>query len=1173
MKRRVFPGRSLRGAESSRQYCRLAASRALAAFAVLSLVAFLAPANPIPEGSTAQGDRALEEIVETLAQKSVALLSQEEQAALLYKAGKFLGANSAMADAIENSRVQMEYEVIGSYKDPRLPASFQIGLGDKTASGKLKLSNLASFQVKAKPEDKSIGANFTLGLEVRNGVILRRVISVEFKYKDNYDYLSALGLDIGNIPGARTTLLIMDGIAGKARQQNEPSHTTVTEAAMDELKQMIPALFTSSLRFESITIGRGYSISLESDTAGSIKGAAEGSIRYLNKERFASVSAGQPIRFYEVLVGGEMGVKLKKGPFEAGAGLNGSLSYSSDPEKKPDPDRFLVAKVLREGGIHQLVGRALDKFAPVLKTDTILKVLDQVRSLGKGAPGKDPSTDDKPLRSLFRTGTPEQCARMVDALQVHLSNAVTPEDQRKTLQAISVATRATKLSNAGINVVEWADKRNLQLTSSASETLRPGTGQEKLGGVKLEVVFDLLASLDQPIIRNSNETRKLANPVLASLRSLLAAAQAESADPAHWPSNEQVQSLGGLTRIHGYLLDSDHEDIILIGDSEPGVTPIGLDNLVAALQSVWLNGQTPAVSLDPRPDHPAGPQYPRILGVGANSRFAKTMLDADYAMKRVMLGEDRVRGLPGYKSLEDLYRQRPEAHLGGNRFWLFPVRFGAHDIRTSRSGDLTLFDAKLQVLTEAMALTQDTVTATGEPDPLAEEGARLFTDNYSSLAEQVRWEGKAVLKELRGLLDLVTVCSLLRVARDSELLAKLAALPVPKVSIPASYTGLRREVGAGGNKVIVIEGGVLMRRSLGKRLLDGYEDVQTRQLRAAAETLVRGGRISIRADGLTVLLVEPPVSKKDKAEQAFDAGLRNLAAGELQQARFAFSQAVEADPDLFEGYVLRSFANFRLGNTEAAEEDIDKALTLEPQNNWLQSTKLWLSIERKRQPDLQQLDHRAIIGVRNLYALRGERKLAAGKFNEAIEDLSKALSVAESEESQLYLVFRRAYAREMAGDFFNSEADYKQASRLYRLTAPLAAVGLDRIYLGLCRLELDLGRCKLTKSEDSSCQLARFSADAPVQLEAVITLSAARVSCLKKERDELIIAGRQISKSRSLYEVSTLQDCIADLQKQIGELTPEARRSSEYWLRKAEELAGAIERRIKMIKDNELNDR
>ena len=65
--------------------------------------------------------------------------------------------------------------------------------------------------------------------------------------------------------------------------------------------------------------------------------------------------------------------------------------------------------------------------------------------------------------------------------------------------------------------------------------------------------------------------------------------------------------------------------------------------MIVALAFVYRDNRTPQVSLDPDPALPAGPQVSRVLGIPPDSSFARVLLDADYAMKRILAADEFAR--------------------------------------------------------------------------------------------------------------------------------------------------------------------------------------------------------------------------------------------------------------------------------------------------------------------------------------------------------------------------------------------------------------------------------------------------------------------------------------------------------------------------------------------------
>src|SRR5207253_15180 len=101
----------------------------------------------------------------------------------------------------------------------------------------------------------------------------------------------------------------------------------------------------------------------------------------------------------------------------------------------------------------------------------------------------------------------------------------------------------------------------------------------------------------------------------------------------------EVRTPGGLARVHGFFLSPSGDDLLLLGRRDALGPPLEIDDLIVAVRAVWKEGRAPTCSLDPDPEdikaNRAGPQKVRLIDVPRDCGFARTMLDADYAMKKV----------------------------------------------------------------------------------------------------------------------------------------------------------------------------------------------------------------------------------------------------------------------------------------------------------------------------------------------------------------------------------------------------------------------------------------------------------------------------------------------------------------------------------------------------------
>ena len=98
-----------------------------------------------------------------------------------------------------------------------------------------------------------------------------------------------------------------------------------------------------------------------------------------------------------------------------------------------------------------------------------------------------------------------------------------------------------------------------------------------------------------------------------------------------------------LNRIHGFLVEPD-DDVVLLGDVDPGVDPLPLDDLVVALRHAFGRPPTdpntsPGCTIDPmiEADDPWKLQKVTVRGLPAVPMAAR-FVDLDYELKRVAGG-------------------------------------------------------------------------------------------------------------------------------------------------------------------------------------------------------------------------------------------------------------------------------------------------------------------------------------------------------------------------------------------------------------------------------------------------------------------------------------------------------------------------------------------------------
>jgi len=246
------------------------------------------------------------------------------------------------------------------------------------------------------------------------------------------------------------------------------------------------------------------------------------------------------------------------------------------------------------------------------------------------------------------------------------------------------------------------------------------------------------------------------------------------------PYPELLQSIAGLTKISGYIVDKERKDVVLIGEKDALLPPLHLDDLVVALRNAWmeyaeLKGNTiwysdPGCSIDPDTvvmaelqvlgdriasnAYPGGldrgiaewfrigqsPQSVRVMGVPFDSRFASVMVEADYDMKRLVDGSDSL-GIQGFKSLTDLSLDEARKNLeaGGNsvelssmnRFWFYPGK----TTYTEGKDYARLETCPVTLLTEEEFVTRSGgISGRGKPNKFAKIFADSFTKHYAQIA-------------------------------------------------------------------------------------------------------------------------------------------------------------------------------------------------------------------------------------------------------------------------------------------------------------------------------------------------------------------------------------------------------------------------------------------------------
>lgn len=267
---------------------------------------------------------------------------------------------------------------------------------------------------------------------------------------------------------------------------------------------------------------------------------------------------------------------------------------------------------------------------------------------------------------------------------------------------------------------------------------------------------------------------------------------------------DEVEFLAGLQRIRYVFVDQDNHDIIIAGPAEPwtlrddgsvvgtvtGGSTMRLADLLVAMRSVE-SARTEGItcSIEPTPEgrrrlqqllrrvklrpgqNPAmleasmkaafGPQMIQLTGIPADTRYARTLVAADFEMKRVAMGltESPVAALPSYL---EMTRNKSQDANQNPRWWM------ACDYEAlAKSEDglaWKLSGQGVKTMTEQdIVATDGTVKGAGKIDKLAQLWANKMTESFTELSREM-----PIFADLQNVMDLTVVATLITQERLAE---------------------------------------------------------------------------------------------------------------------------------------------------------------------------------------------------------------------------------------------------------------------------------------------------------------------------------------------------------------------------------------------------------------------
>lgn len=278
------------------------------------------------------------------------------------------------------------------------------------------------------------------------------------------------------------------------------------------------------------------------------------------------------------------------------------------------------------------------------------------------------------------------------------------------------------------------------------------------------------------------------------------------------PVPEEVKYLAGLQRAQYVFIYPERNDIVIAGPAEGwkldglgnvvGLTTnrpvLLLDDLMVALRSGVTSRTEPITcSIDPtqeglarlqavvgrireignaeqtlnRIEEALGPQDITVTGVADTSHFARTMVAADFRMKRLAMDFEPapVKGMPSFLSMTKATSRGVSNMLP--RWWLAPN----YDplAKTADGLGWELRGPGVKCLTnEDVVDASGAKTNAGTKNPIAEKWAATMTAKYPELAEHDSSFG-----QLRNIMDLAVIGALI----EKEHLLDIASLQLPRL--------------------------------------------------------------------------------------------------------------------------------------------------------------------------------------------------------------------------------------------------------------------------------------------------------------------------------------------------------------------------------------------------------
>jgi hypothetical protein len=238
---------------------------------------------------------------------------------------------------------------------------------------------------------------------------------------------------------------------------------------------------------------------------------------------------------------------------------------------------------------------------------------------------------------------------------------------------------------------------------------------------------------------------------------------------------DEMNNLGGITWLEGYVVDPQNSDIILFGKKIENRPSYQLSDLLDSFINVYADSAAPYCSLDPRPESilkinqvfnssvltgksldekaailsdAIGPQMTVIGGIPRNSNHAFVMIDADYHMKKVSQGLVKLKGITS--CLDQRLNAAKDSSSGlkddltsssMSRFWFHikPKDDNVYPNFLESDNIVYISECPVVLLTENQVSDEKGILSDKKQDnPVAIEFAKSMSVNFSKLTDSVK---------------------------------------------------------------------------------------------------------------------------------------------------------------------------------------------------------------------------------------------------------------------------------------------------------------------------------------------------------------------------------------------------------------------------------------------------